>query len=148
MILSKTTEYALRAVVYIALAAAAQHKAGIKQIAAELDLPVHFIGKILQDLVRKNIIASSKGPGGGFYMQRNAHEITILEIVRSIDGVELFRRCGMGMQHCSDTHPCPLHDDFKVIRDKLLHVLSSRTVGNLVESINTGTASIINIHKV
>jgi Rrf2 family protein len=145
--LSKTAEYALRAIVYIALSDAQGLKAGIKEIAKELDLPAHFMGKILQDLVRKGIIASMKGPGGGFFLHRPASEITLLEVVNTIDGLEAFRKCGMGMKMCSDIHPCPLHNEIKAYRDQLLKVFSSKTIQDLVDGINSGKYFITNLHE-
>ena len=144
--LSKTTEYALRAIVYIALHNDGGHKVGIKEVANELDLPQPFTGKILQDLVRKGVIASAKGPGGGFYLHKPASDVTILEVVRHIDGLEAFKKCGMGMKECSGTHPCPLHNDIKAYRDHLLKVFSSKTIQALVDSINTGEYFITNVH--
>ena len=146
--LSKTTEYALRAVVYIALNDAQDSKVGIKEIAKELELPAHFMGKILQDLVRKGVISSVKGPGGGFFMHRAASDINLLEVVQVIDGLEAFRRCGMGMKQCSDTHPCPLHNDIKAYRDQLLKVFSTRTIQDLVDGISSGKYFITNVHEV
>ncbi|MCX2739553.1 RrF2 family transcriptional regulator [Pontibacter anaerobius] len=148
MLLSKTTEYALRAIVYIALNDAQGLKVGIKDIAKELELPAHFMGKILQDLVRKGVISSAKGPGGGFFLHRPASEISILEVVRTIDGLEAFRKCGMGMKQCSDTHPCPLHDDIKAYRDQMLKMFSSKTIQTLVDGINSGNYFITNVHEV
>ena len=142
--LSKTTEYALRAIVYIAIQDALGLKTGIKEVARELELPVHFIGKILQDLVRKGLIASVKGPGGGFFLHRSASDISILEVVQSIDGLEAFRKCGMGMKMCSDLHPCPLHHEIKAYRNQLLKVFSSRTIQSLVDGINSGEYFITN----
>ncbi|GAB3822051.1 RrF2 family transcriptional regulator [Pontibacter rugosus] len=146
--LSKTTEYALRAIVYIGMNDAVGHKVGIKEIARELELPAHFMGKILQDLVRKGVIASVKGPGGGFFLHRPASDISILEIVRTIDGLESFKRCGMGMKECSDKHPCPLHNDIKAYRDHLLKVFNTKTVQDLVDGINSGKYFITNVHEV
>ena len=146
--LSKTTEYALRAVVYVAMHDAQGVKVGIKEIAKELELPAHFMGKILQDLVRKGVISSVKGPGGGFFLHRPASDINLLEVVQVIDGLEAFRRCGMGMKQCSDTHPCPLHNDIKAYRDQLLKVFSTRTIQDLVDSISSGKYFITNIHEV
>lgn len=145
--LSKTTEYALRAIVYIALHNDGGHKVGIKEVANELDLPQPFTGKILQDLVRKGVIASAKGPGGGFYLHKPASEVTLLDVVRNIDGLEAFNRCGMGMKQCSNTHPCPLHNDIKCSRDHMLQVLSSKTIQAMVDSINTGKYFITNVHQ-
>lgn len=145
--LSKTTEYALRAIVYIAIQDASGLKTGIKEIAKELELPMHFIGKILQDMVRKGLISSIKGPGGGFFLHRTAAEISILEVVQTIDGLEAFRKCGMGMKQCSDLHPCPLHDEIKAYREQLLRVFKNRTVQDLVDGINTGKYFITNLHE-
>ncbi|QHL86373.1 Rrf2 family transcriptional regulator [Nibribacter ruber] len=143
--LSKTTEYALRAVVYIALNNDKGARSGLKEIGKELELPAHFMGKILQDLVRKGVVASMKGPGGGFYLHREAREISLLEIVQTIDGLEAFKKCGMGMKKCSDTHPCPLHHDISLYRGQLLQTLSSKTIQDLVDGINTGKYFIRNV---
>ncbi|GAA4300836.1 Rrf2 family transcriptional regulator [Nibribacter koreensis] len=144
--LSKTTEYALRAIVYIALQNAKDHRTGIKEIAKELELPTHFMGKILQDLVRKGVIASMKGPGGGFYLHRQASQISVLEVVRTIDGLEAFKKCGMGMKECSDSHPCPLHNEIKQYREQLLKTFSGKSIQTLVDGINTGRFFITNLH--
>ena len=145
--LSKTTEYALRAVVYVAMHDTQGVKVGIKEIAKELELPAHFMGKILQDLVRKGVISSVKGPGGGFFLHRAASDINLLEVVQVIDGLEAFRRCGMGMKQCSDTHPCPLHNDIKAYRDQMLKVFSTKTIQDLVDGISSGQYFITNVHE-
>jgi Rrf2 family protein len=142
--LTKTSEYALRSIVYVAIQSAQGKKIGIKEIAKELELPLHFIGKILQDLVRKGIIASVKGPNGGFYLSRAASDITIMDVVRVIDGVEAFKRCGLGLKHCSDTHPCPLHHEFKKYRDGLAELFTTRTIQDLAQDIESGNTFIIN----
>ena len=142
--LSKTAEYALRSMVYVGMQAQQGKKIGIKEIAKELELPLHFTGKILQDLVRKGMMASLKGPNGGFYLNRPASEITIMEVVKVVDGTESFRRCGLGLKFCSDTHPCPLHNEFKVYRDGLADLYSRKTLQDLVQDIETGHAYIRN----
>ncbi|MDX5347462.1 MAG: Rrf2 family transcriptional regulator [Hymenobacteraceae bacterium] len=143
--LTKTSEYALRSLVYIAMHVENGNKVGIKEIAKELELPMHFVGKILQDLVRKGMIASSKGPHGGFYLSNPASEISIMDVVRLIDGVEAFKRCGLGLKHCSDKHPCPLHNDFKIYRDGLARLFKTKTIQDLVQDIEDGHAFITNV---
>lgn len=145
--LTKTSEYALRSVVYVAMQAAEDKKVGVREIAKELELPLHFIGKILQDLVRKGVLASVKGPNGGFYLSRPAADITILEIVRVIDGLEVFKRCGLGLKNCSDTHPCPLHTEFKKYRDGIAALFAAKTIQDLVQDIRSGQAYIRNDDK-
>lgn len=143
--LTKTSEYAIRSLMYIALHASVQHKVGIKEVAQELDLPLHFIGKILQDMVRKGLVASVKGPNGGFFLDRPASDISLMDVVRVIDGTEAFRRCGLGMKQCSDAHPCPLHDDFKIYRNGLARVFEERTIHDLVHEVEEGHAFLKNL---
>ena len=142
--LTKTSEYALRSLLYIAMHAVAGKKIGIKEVANELELPQAFIGKILQELVRKNLVASVKGPNGGFYFDRPASSISIMDVIREIDGLEAFKRCGLGLKKCSDDHPCPLHHDFKIYRDGLAKLFSQRTIQDLIFNIKNGEAFITN----
>lgn len=143
--LTKTTEYALRALIYIAMHAVAGKKVGLKEVANELELPLAFIGKILQELVRKNLLASTKGPHGGFFFERPASNITIMDVIREIDGMDAFKRCGLGLKKCSDTHPCPLHQDFKIYRDGLAKIFSYRTIQDLINNIKNGEAFLTNL---
>jgi Rrf2 family protein len=145
--LSKTSEYALRSVIYIAMQSDADHKIGIKEIARELELPLHFTGKILQDLVRKGVIASVKGPNGGFYLDHDPADMTIMDVVRVVDGMEAFKRCGLGLKNCSDLHPCPLHNDFKFYRDGVAKMFGKKTIRDLVVEIERGNAYIKNIGR-
>jgi Rrf2 family protein len=142
--LSKTSEYALRSVIYIAMQSDENHKIGIKEIAKELELPLHFTGKILQDLVRKGLIASVKGPNGGFFLNHDPSDMTIMDVVRVVDGMEAFKRCGLGLKNCSDVHPCPLHTDFKHYRDGIAKLFSHKTIRDLVLEIERGHAFIKN----
>ena len=144
--LSKTTEYALRSVVYVAMHHDAK-RVGLKEIARELELPEPFIGKILQNLVRQGVLASVKGPNGGFSLGRPASTISIMDLVRIIDGMEAFKRCGLGLKDCSDTHPCPLHHEFKQYRENLVRLFTKTTIHDLVRDIETGEYFIKNFSE-
>jgi len=144
--ISKTTEYALRSVIFIALHEFGT-RVGIKQIARELELPEPFISKILQNLVRQGILSSVKGPNGGFSLGRPADQITIMDLVRIIDGMEAFKRCGLGLKDCSDLHPCPLHNEFKQYRENLVNLFTRTTILNLVSDIQSGEYFIKNFSE-
>ena len=135
--LSKTTEYALRSVIYVALH---DHgtRVGLKQVARELELPEPFIGKILQNLVRHGVLGSVKGPNGGFFLGRPADQITIMDLIRIINGMEAFKRCGLGLKDCTDGHPCPLHHEFKQYRENLVRLFTRTTILDLVRDIQSG----------
>lgn len=137
-IFSKTCEYALRAVLYIAKRSEQGHKSGIKEIAQEINSPEHFLAKILQKLSREGLIQSAKGPNGGFYLEKEDFNRPLAEIVEAVEGKELFVGCAMGLSYCSETNPCPLHHDFKQIRDNLACVLKTTSIGQFNQGLIDG----------
>lgn len=130
-LLSKSAEYALRASIYIVAASQHGHKPGLKEIAEAIESPVFFTAKILQELTRKKLITSYKGPNGGFFVDPSAPDISMRDLVEAIDGKDLFVACGLGMNSCSDQHPCPLHDQYKPIRAQIIAMLQQTTIQNL-----------------
>lgn len=142
MVFSKTCEYAIRAVIFIAQKSENGAKIGIRDIAAGIDSPVHFIAKILQDLSKRGLVQSTKGPNGGFYIDKNAQKGTLADVVKAIDGDNVFIGCGLGLKICSEIKPCPLHHEFKIIRSEIQKILSSATIGDFNESLNLGLSYI------
>jgi Rrf2 family protein len=142
MFFSKTCEYAIRAVIFIAQKSEGGKKVGIKEVAAGIDSPEHFIAKILQDLSKRALIQSSKGPNGGFYIDDASRRHTLADIVSAVDGDKVFKGCGLGLKICSETKPCPLHNEFKEIRKKMHVALQSATIGEFNESLNLGLSYI------
>src|SRR6185437_599808 len=126
---SKTCEYAIRAVLFIAQKSSDGRKVGIKEIAKGIDSPEHFIAKILQDLSRNGLVQSQKGPTGGFYLDKPALNNTLADIVRKVDGDKIFSGCGLGLKQCSETKPCPLHETFKKIRKEIFEMLQKAKLG-------------------
>jgi Rrf2 family protein len=141
-IFSKTCEYAIRAVLYIAHKSTSGTKVGIKDIAAGIDSPELYLAKILQDLSRKGLISSAKGPNGGFYISDASLARPISDIVEAVDGNGLFNGCALGLKQCSEVKPCPLHNQFKAIRDQIHQVLTSNTIGEFNEELVNGLLSL------
>lgn len=108
-------------------------KASIIEIADAIGSPMHFTGKILQLLSRKKILSSTKGPHGGFYIEDD-HIIYLIDIVRAVDGTELFTACSMGLKECSDGQPCPMHHQVKPIKAQLLNELSKNSINEMVHN--------------
>jgi len=134
--LSSTCKYGIRAVVYIAGNSKKGENIGIKRISAELSLPMPFLAKILQQMVKKKILNSSKGPNGGFSLARDPKEIHIIEMVKAIDGEDVFHRCVLHNHNCvsheSSQGACILHDDYVKARRKIEKLFENKTVQNLV----------------
>lgn len=133
---SKTCEYAIRALIFIAQKSKDGSRVGIKDISAGIDSPEYFIAKILQDLSRKGFVQSAKGPNGGFYMEGKNLQQSVADIVREIDGDKLFTGCGLGLKECSEDHPCPIHNDFKHIRQEIKTMLEESRIQLFVENLD------------
>ncbi len=137
--LSNTCKYAVRSVIYLALNQEDGKKIGIKQISKDLDIPTPFLGKILQTLAKQKMLLSNKGPHGGFSLAIDAHEITLLDIVKIIDGTDTFDNCMIGMKSCKSAHensrPCPVHDQFYEVRKQMYQLFKEETIGNIADKV-------------
>jgi Rrf2 family protein len=139
-VFSKTCEYAMRAVFFIAHKTAKGGRVGIKEIATGIDSPEHFLAKILQDLSRRGVIQSAKGPNGGFYVDEEILNMPLAAIVEAVDGNGIFTGCGLGLEYCSEENPCPIHHDFKAIRNQMQDLLKTTKIGEFNEELNLGIA--------
>jgi len=130
IIFSRQCEYALQAVVYLALRGDGE-KTSIRDLTKRLDIPYHFLAKILQDLSRKGLLSSVKGPGGGFSLGMPARDITLFHVVEAIDGVDLTQKCVMGFAECSGKHPCSVHSTWSTLRDGIYGMLVGKNIEQL-----------------
>ena len=136
---SKACEYGIKALLYVASKSKENTRLGLTDISAEIDSPVSFTAKILQRLVKHKLLDSLKGPTGGFVIRKEKlNTMTVLQVVAAIDGDSLYKGCGLGLKHCSETHPCPLHSKFKSLRDDLKLMLGETTLLQLSTDINKG----------
>ena len=135
---SKTTKYGLRAIIYVALNATKEKKTDVQKIAKELDVPQHFLAKILQVLSRAGIVSSSKGPGGGFYFDEKNSDKYLTEVIVCLEGRNLFNDCILGLPECGDTNPCVLHHQVKAYKQGLNKELEQSTIAELVKSVKEG----------
>ena len=126
--LSKTCEYALRAMIYIAQQSRDGSMINIKEIAGKINSPELFIGKILQSLSKQGFLQSSKGRYGGFYISDDEAKHSLADIITAIDGNKMFEGCGLGLAFCSEANPCPIHNNYKEARDQLYEIYGKTTL--------------------
>jgi Rrf2 family transcriptional regulator, iron-sulfur cluster assembly transcription factor len=127
MIYTKTGEYAIRAILFLAR----QSEDALvmsSEVAKREDIPSHYLAKILQRMAKYGYVDSFKGRGGGFKITKLALDSSILEIVERIEGPVITLKCVTGLKECSDEHPCPLHDEWSELRDNIHHLISSKSV--------------------
>lgn len=132
--LSNSCRYGIRAVIYLASQPVSNGKTGIRKISSDLGLPTPFLAKILQQLAKQKILSSSKGPHGGFSILKDPKTITLLDIVNTIDGNDVFTSCVMHNGPCTGDNMahCPLHDDYDKTRQELIRLFSNKTIHELV----------------
>lgn len=133
MIYSKPCEYAIRSLAY--LASSTHDGARAEEIARAERLPAPILSKILQELARKGLLESRRGPGGGFRLARRPKLITLRDVVAAIDGLDQFLECAVGLERCSDDSPCPLHDQWKLLRARFMEYLETTTLEDMAKAV-------------
>lgn len=144
--LSKSSKYAIRAVLYLANHTNETHKIGSKEVAKQLGIPAPFLAKTLQELTKKNILSSVKGPHGGFFLSKKNNQKSLLDIIECIDGIEKFNQCFMGQHECNDNAPCVVHHIYMPFKNKLIDKLKTKSIIEMAKEFakNNNLDEIIN----
>lgn len=132
MLYSRTSKYGIKALTYMAEGASQDYKT-VDSIADGTEIPTQFLGKICQNLVKEGLLQSRKGRGGGFRLARPGAEISLMEVIKSLDGEEVFDRCLFDVKKCSKGGVCPLHEDWAPIRNELKKLMEKKTIADLTE---------------
>jgi Rrf2 family protein len=103
--LSKTAEYALRAIT--CLASQLEQPIAADELAEATQVPRRYLNRVLQDLGRSDLVSSRGGPGGGYTLALDPSDISILDIVNAVSPLERIRNCPLGLK--SHKQLCPLH---------------------------------------
>ena len=129
--LSKTAEYALRAV--IAIARVEEERPVLaREISSKGHIPNKYLSKVLRDLVHAGVLSSTRGIGGGFRLRRRANKLKLVDIVKPFDDIPARSRCPLGHPKCSDDAPCALHERWRPVKDSFRVLLDETTIAELV----------------
>jgi Rrf2 family protein len=129
-VLSKSCIYGVQAAIYIASRQSNDY-VSIQEIAGKLSISFHFLTKVLQILTQAGIMVSYRGPNGGVALARPASSVTLADIIGAIDGTEIFTECFLGLPGCGHATPCPVHDQWSVVRKKLHQTFEATTLAEL-----------------
>jgi len=129
MIFSKTVEYALQTIIYLSNKSEIK-PAQQKEITQSLNIPHHYLGKILQSLTSSNIVGSRTGQYGGFYLKKSPDNITLCDILKIFEGERYFDECIIGFPGCDDATPCPLHNEWKSAKLILKKMMNENTIAD------------------
>ncbi|MDP4261787.1 MAG: Rrf2 family transcriptional regulator [Bacteroidota bacterium] len=145
---TKATEYALRAIIYIAQKGTEERKCSIGEIAKAIDSPLPFTAKILQALRKDNkIIRSVSGPNGGFYMTEKSRKQPLRAVLEAMGEDQVLEKCVLGLVKCSGTKPCPMHFQYKTIKEQFIKLFETNTIQYLADDIKNGDVFISNKNK-
>lgn len=131
MMFSRACEYAIQALLDLAERPPGDYTP-VREVAEQSKIPYHFLGKIVQQLTKRGVLIANKGPGGGIALSNPADEITLIQIVEAIDGLDITTRCLMGLPACHDAVPCPLHIEWGKNRAQIMEMLTQKTLKQLV----------------
>ena len=128
--LSPTAEYALRAMVYLAL----NPNEGVRSsdLASAINVPSHYLSKVLRKLVEAGLLASQKGHGGGFTLARDPDGIPFSDILAAVGEEPSGERCAFGWGRCDARNPCPLHPAWSKLNAAMLAWAQSTTLADVV----------------
>lgn len=136
MVLSRSTEYAIRALTFLAQQPPGK-LAGAREISEAEGIPIPYLWKILQMLARRKLIRSFKGIHGGYELALPPAQVALHSIVVATDGVDFSGQCVLGLPECSDAHPCPLHETWKDVRSRLAAMFEQTTLADLARVART-----------
>ncbi len=127
---SQTTEYALRAIVW--LAARPGESIGTDVIAKATCVPAGYLSKVLQNLARADLVVSHPGRTGGFQLNRSPEDLSILEVINAINPIQRIDRCPLGREDHDKL--CPLHRALDEAAEFIERRFAGMTIAELLRS--------------
>jgi len=135
--LTKKADYGLIALRHLACQAqngSVKVTGSAKEIAERYRIPLPLLSKVLQTLVRTGLLVSEQGATGGYRLARDPHEISALEVIRSIDGPIILTQCFTEHDEpteCDQSHLCPVREPLRKVHEGILRLLSGITIADL-----------------
>lgn len=133
-ILNDTAEYALRAALYVAQHGTSDRPVRVEEVATTLGIPRNYLSKIMHTYVRNGILASTRGPAGGFWLAIAPAKLPLFKLIEPFDPLLPRRTCVLGRPECSDRNPCPAHTRWKGISEDVAGFFRRTTVADLLNT--------------
>jgi Rrf2 family protein len=137
---SNSSKYAIKGVLFLALHSNEENKIAVKDISEPINVPQAYIAKLLQELSKENIISSTRGPKGGFYLSEENKNQPIINILKIIDGEKRLTSCMLSLEKCNEDKPCPLHKILSASRKEILKNFERKTINDLVFDMKKGNS--------
>ena len=135
---SNSTKYAIKAALYLAVNSSQEKKVVVQEMAGPINVPKAYIAKILQELSRRSLISSTRGPKGGFYLNEEQLETKILDIVRAVGDEGRTSSCLLSLEKCNSSRPCPLHHLVYKEKELIVKIFENTSLNDLKDHLNKG----------
>ncbi len=132
MKLSKTSEYAIRILSY--MARDTEKKYSAKNLVEKLHISDKYLRRLMTDLSKAELIYSKQGRNGGYFFAKSTNEITVAQIIDTVEGMDKYTGCIMGFDECSDKNPCVMHLVWVKTRNTLLKTFETTTLAKLAKA--------------
>jgi len=129
MKLTKTSEYALRILAFMARKPEELYRAGY--LVEKLRISDKYLRRLMTDLSKAGFIKSIQGREGGYIFNKNTSEIHLSEIIDAVEGMDKYTGCVLGFDECSDENPCVMHSVWMPVRQQLIDTFTNKTLSDL-----------------
>ncbi len=138
--LSNSSKYAVKAVLFLALHSSKDRKVMVKDISSPINVPQAYLAKLLQELSKEKIVSSTRGPKGGFFLSEEDNSQPVINILKIIDGEKRLTNCMLSLEQCDEEKPCPLHNILSASRLTILKHLKEKSIRDLSEDVKSGNS--------
>lgn len=147
MILSRTSQYAIQALIFVATRPRGEPVLN-RTMAERLRVPPAYLAKILQQLCRGGLLQSARGRQGGFFLGEGREKADLMSVVALIEGDGFVEECVLGLKVCEDRTACPLHFKWRPVRERMVAILKEQTLENLAQAVASGRYRISDVPQV
>lgn len=137
MLISRTSQYAIQALIYIALKETGTPILS-REVAEQLGVPSAYLAKIMQVLCKGGLLSSFRGRLGGFSLRESSEKVDLMRILLITEGADFTKDCVLGLKVCSDETACPMHQKWLPIKTEILVMLNNQNLANLAEAVRAG----------
>jgi Rrf2 family protein len=127
--LTKKADYGLISLRH--LATGRHSSASAKDISEAYRIPLPLLSKVLQKLVKAGLLLSEQGTNGGYRLARDPHEISALEVIRTLDGPIILTQCFTEHEEpveCVQSSLCPVREPLRKVHEGILRLLSGISI--------------------
>lgn len=137
MLISRTSQYAIQALIYIALKESGTPILS-REVAEQLGVPSAYLAKIMQMLCKGGVLTSFRGRLGGFTLKQKPQQVDLMRVMLITEGQDFTKDCVLGLKVCSDETACPMHEKWKPIKMEILNMLKDHNLATLADAVLVG----------